>query len=105
MTSRRSVIFFFLATLTLGTMGLVAPTAAQQPKAAPGRVPTSSVPPPAAGAGGAAGTEAPKVKVERGAGGKKSIASRRTSASKARFRSPKRFSSIRSPASTTTGKT
>jgi hypothetical protein len=70
MISRRSVVFF-LATLVLGTMALVSPTVAQQPKAAPGRVPTSSVPAPAAGAGGAGGTEAPKVKVERGAGGKK----------------------------------
>jgi hypothetical protein len=55
----------------LTTVGFVAPSAAQQPKAAPSRVPASSAASPAAGAGGAAGTEAPKVKVERGAGGKK----------------------------------
>ena len=59
-----------LATLVLT---FVSPSAAQSPKPGAARVPTSSAPPVAAGAGGASGNDAdaPKVKVERGAGGKK----------------------------------
>jgi len=61
-----------LATLFLGTIAVVSPAVAQQPAApAAGRVPTASAPALAGGAGGAGGTDAPKVKVERGAGGKK----------------------------------
>jgi hypothetical protein len=60
-----------LATLLLGTIALVPPALAQQARPAAGRVPASSAPTAAAGAGGAGGTDAPKVKVERGAGGKK----------------------------------
>lgn len=64
----RTSIACCLATLALA---FVTPTFAQQAKPAPARVPTSSAPPAASGAGGAGGAEAPKVKVERGAGGKK----------------------------------
>jgi len=60
-----------LATMFLGTIAVVPAALAQQTTPAAGRVPTSSAPAVATGAGGAAGTDAPKVKVERGAGGKK----------------------------------
>jgi hypothetical protein len=68
--NHRLPISFAIASF-LATVGFTTPSAAQQPKAAASRVPASSAPAPAAGAGGAGGTEAPKVKVERGAGGKK----------------------------------
>src|SRR5438105_11095865 len=64
----RTSIACCLATVVLA---FVTPTAAQQAKSAAARVPASSAPVPASGAGGAGGNEAPKVKVERGAGGKK----------------------------------
>ena len=58
------------SSLIVGMFGFAAPSAAQQAKAIPTRVPPAGAPA-GAGAGGAAGTDAPKVKVERGAGGKK----------------------------------
>ena len=64
----RTSIACCLATVVLA---FVTPTAAQQAKPAAARVPASSAPTSASGAGGAGGAEAPKVKVERGAGGKK----------------------------------
>lgn len=65
----RATLAFVLST---GTLLLATGNSAAQPAApAATRVPTSSATAGAGGAGGTATDDAPKVKVERGAGGKK----------------------------------
>ena len=69
---KRTALFVMAAALAIATLSPFRRSVdGAEPNA---RVPVSSAPPAPAGAGGSAGTaaaEAPKVKVERGAGGKK----------------------------------
>ena len=64
MIHQPSRILLAVSIASLAVVALAVPATAQQAKG-------TSRPPAAAGAGGAGGTDAPKVKVERGAGGKK----------------------------------